>query len=65
MKSASRLQLRETAATLIEENRLTPLIESARRYVQSRFLFWFMAIFAFNRANFRRYSSWMMVVIVA
>ena len=52
--SGTRLLLRETAFKLVEEDRLAPMVESARRYVNSRFLFLFMAIFAFNPANFRR-----------
>lgn len=65
MNSGSRLQLRETATKLIEEDRLAPMVESARRYVNSKFYFLFMAIFAFNPANFRRVPPWMMVAVVA
>ena len=63
MRSSSRLGLRETASRLVEENQLAPLVDSAGRYARSGFLFWFMALFAFNPANLKRFRPWMMAVI--
>ncbi len=62
-RSENRLKLRDTAARLMEENRLQSLIDLTRKYARSPLRFWLLIMFAFNPANLKRRSPWVMVML--
>lgn len=58
-RSDVRLRLRETAKKLIDEDQFQPLLDLANTYARSKLLGLVMSMFAFNRANLRRWRLWM------